>query len=186
MVDLEPPQPASDDQKRSRSTATGHRELKFTPTCNTIKTADYPLLHAGLLSGNRPIISPITACDIPFFSKKFAPNPGSLSLRPGLGAHHLHHCPVGNDRRIHSRSRQCVVHWSHLKLNGTSHPWRPAVAMARYSSEHGPIFLGRDFCGLHGVVPLVISGNGLTNQPIPAAYRLRRVFPHIRLVKSSP
>ena len=47
MVDVEPPQSATKNQKRSRSTTTGHREFELHTPCRTIKTADLPLLMQG-------------------------------------------------------------------------------------------------------------------------------------------
>jgi len=47
MVDVEPPQSATENQERSRSTTTGHREFELPTPCRTIKTADLLLLMQG-------------------------------------------------------------------------------------------------------------------------------------------
>jgi hypothetical protein len=47
MVDVEPPQSATENQEIPRSTTTGHREFELPAHCRTKKTADFPILMQG-------------------------------------------------------------------------------------------------------------------------------------------
>ena len=85
MVDVEPPESATENSGNSRSATTGHREFEIPSTYRTIKTTEPYPPDAGLLSGDSSIISPITACDPPFLSTKLDPYPHPIGLCFGLG-----------------------------------------------------------------------------------------------------